>query len=90
MPPTPLLSGRAVAVPKLNRRSAGARAPGDVHTLVEHAERAVAAVPGPALRARSVAGEKLNCSAVVSARAGVVDAFAGGAEDSDPRRDTSP
>src|ERR1700722_14243580 len=81
LPPAPLLSACAVAVPKLKRRSAGCRASGDVHTLVEHPERAVAAIPGPALRARPVAGEKLNRSAVVCARAGVVDAFAGGAED---------
>ena len=79
--PAPFLSASAVALPQLDGRSAGGRAAGDVHALIERADRPVAAVPGPALRARPVTGHNLDRRAIARAGAGVVDAFVGGAED---------
>jgi hypothetical protein len=79
--PAPFLSARAVAIPELKRRSAGSRAASDVQTLVEGSECTVVAVPGPTLRSRSVAGEKLDRSSVAWTRAGIVNALARDAED---------
>jgi hypothetical protein len=78
--PAPFLSGCAVAVPKLKRRSAGSRGASDVQTLVERADRAVGAAPGPILGDRPVAREELDRSPVVGVRGRVVDAPAGRAE----------
>jgi hypothetical protein len=78
--PAPFLSGCAVAVPELKRRSAGSRAASDVQTLVERAERAVGAAPGPILGDCPVASEELDRSPVVGVRARVVDAPGGSAE----------